>query len=157
MHAPALPKRGTERHCKPCPQKLNKHRKIPAQTCAGILYDLLLDLFDLCRLTGTAAQIVQLRPAHFALADNGDVRDLGGMHGERPLDAYAVRKPPNRKGFADAAVLFRYHDAFERLQSLARALDDLYADLNGVAYVESGNAVFEILFQIGRASCRERV
>ena len=70
----------------------------------------LLDLFDLRRFAGTSAQIIQLRPADFALADNGDVRDFGGMHGERPLDADAVRKPPYRKCFADAAVLLCFTD-----------------------------------------------
>ena len=104
------------------------------------------DFFDLCRRARSAAQIVQFCPAYLALADNGDVCDLGRMHGERALHPYAVGQPADGERLADAAVFLRDHDAFKRLQPLARALDDLHAYLHGVAYVECGNALFEVFF-----------
>ena len=99
------------------------------------------NFFDLRRFAGASAQIVQFRPAHFTLADHGDVRDLGRMHREGTLYPYAVREPAHGKRLADTAVFLCDHNAFKGLEPLARALDDFYADLYGVAYVESGNAV----------------
>ena len=125
---------------KPGKEKARSLRSAPSLLFCGSL-PYFLDLGGLAR---TTSQVVQLRPADFALPDLGDVRDLRGMDGERPLDAYAVGKPPDRERLSDAAVFLRYHDAFERLQSFARALDDFDAYFYRVAYVECGNADFEI-------------
>ena len=89
--------------------------------------------FDAGRLARALAQVVELGAPHVAAAldlDRGDQRAVGL---ERALDAFAARDLANDEARVEAAVALGDDDAFERLDALARAFDDVDADDDGVA------------------------
>ena len=61
----------------------------------------------------------------------------GAVQRESALDADAVGSAANGERFADRAVAAGNNHAFERLQTLASAFDNLHFDANGIADVQT--------------------
>src|SRR6185369_10426171 len=89
-------------------------------------------------LADAIAQEVQLRSPDLAVPDDLDLLDPRAVDLERPLDADAARDPADRDRAGDPAAAQAHHDAFEDLDPLAVALDDLGGDLDRVAGGELG-------------------
>src|SRR5690606_26078316 len=98
-------------------------------------------LLDLRLLAAQRAQVVQLRAAHVTAGDDLDRVDGGRVQREGPLDADAEADLPHGEGLAHAAAGASDHDALERLDAGAVALDDLDVHLDGVAGTEVGDVV----------------
>src|SRR5918994_720540 len=91
-------------------------------------------------LADTAAQVVELGPAHVAAGGDLDALDLGRVHGERALHADAEGLLAHREGLAHPLALALDDDALEDLRAPARALHDLEVDADPVAGLEGGDA-----------------
>src|SRR3954463_1726613 len=90
-------------------------------------------LADARRFGRTRAQVVELRPAHVALAlhlDRGDQRRVGL---EGALDALARGDLAHDEGRVEAAVALGDDHAFESLDALAFAFDHVHVHHHGVA------------------------
>ena len=69
------------------------------------------------------------------------------MYREGLLNAYAVRNAAYGDGLVDARVLHRNDDAFKNLNTLAVALLDLCMNLYGIADLQFGQIVLELLLR----------
>src|SRR5205085_2525540 len=96
-------------------------------------------LGDTGRLAGAAAQIIELRTADGAAADDLDRIDVRRIKREDALYALAEADLADGEGGAEAPVRPRDADAFEILDSGAVAFDHLYADAERVAGAELGD------------------
>ena len=67
------------------------------------------------------------------------------MDGEHLLDADAVGKTTNGEGLLKTAVLLRDDDALEDLDTLAGAFLDLDMNADGIADVDDGHFLFQLL------------
>ena len=103
-------------------------------------------LLDLSGLTGPLTEVVQLRPADNAVANDLDPADAGAVVGESPLNANAVADSADCEALADTAALHLNHDTFEVLEPLAVAFNNLDEDANGVADLELGKICSKLLF-----------
>src|SRR5436190_1544892 len=108
-------------------------------------------LGDSGRLAGAAAQVIELRPADRATADDLDRIDVRRIEREDALDALAETDLAHGEGAAQAAIGAGDADAFEILDSGALALDDLHADAERVPRAEFGNVLarLEMLDRLG--------
>ena len=97
------------------------------------LSDLLLNLGS---LTGAATQVEQLRTANLTAANNLNLLNEGGVHGEHALYANAVGRTANGKGLSHAAMLLGDYSALEGLDTLTLAFLDANGNANGVANFE---------------------
>src|SRR3990167_8084243 len=94
-------------------------------------------LLDAGGLAGEAAEVVQPGAAYLAPADDLDLLQPRRVDVERALNANAVRDAPAGEVGPRAAIVAANDDAFKDLRALAVAFDDLGADLDGVAGLES--------------------
>lgn len=83
---------------------------------------------------------------HNRVLDDLDLVDAGRIQHERALDADVVRDAPDGELGVDAATIPANHNAFEDLDALFVALDDLGMHTNGVARFEGRH----ILAKLGR-------
>ena len=114
--------------------------------CFFVLKESALQLLaDLGSLTDAAAQVIQLGAANITAAHGFDLLDEGGVDGEHLLDADAVGKTTNGEGLLKTAVLLRDDDALEDLDTLAGAFLDLDMNADGVADVDDGHFLFQLL------------
>src|SRR5690606_22032675 len=90
-------------------------------------------------LAGAAAQVIELRPADDAAADQRDAVDVRGIEREDPLHAFAERNLADGEVAAHAAVRPGNAHAFEILHTSALAFDHANADTHGVAGAEIGD------------------
>src|SRR5882762_3577212 len=65
------------------------------------------------------------------------------MHRKDPLDADSVRNFPDREGGAVCAAIDLDHDAFEGLDALLLAFDDLDVNANPIADAKFGQVLAE--------------
>src|SRR5690606_19300235 len=93
-------------------------------------------LFNPSSATDAVPQIVQLRAAHPTPPDHFDLFDQRRMQREQALDADAGGNLAHGERLAHAAAAAPHHDAFEDLDALAIALDDLNVHANRVAGLE---------------------
>src|SRR2546426_695501 len=118
-------------------------------------------LANASRLARARAQVIELGAAHVALAlhlDRGDERRVGL---ERALDAFTRRYLAHDERGIQSAVALGDHHAFERLQPLSLALDDVDIHHHGVARGEIRHLaaqpldlfLLECLNQIHVSSC----
>src|SRR6266849_3225271 len=68
------------------------------------------------------AQVIQPRPANFALSDHLNRADRRRMQGEDALNAHAKAHAPHRKGGAGGPALLRNHYTLKSLQALFHLL-----------------------------------
>lgn len=80
--------------------------------------------FDLCSLTGPLTEVIELRPADNAVANNFDPADARAVIGESPLNAYTVADTANGESLADAAALHFDDDAFKILEPFAVSFNE---------------------------------
>ena len=59
------------------------------------------ELFNLSTLTGTFSQVEELSPADFTASYDLDIRDVGAVDRENPLNSYAVRDSPYGESLGD--------------------------------------------------------
>src|SRR5215213_7522617 len=97
-------------------------------------------LADAGALADTAAQVVELGPAHVAAGGDLDALDLRRVHRERALHADAEGLLADREGLAHALALALDDEALEDLRTATRALDYLEVDLDAVAGLEARDA-----------------
>src|SRR5690606_28558330 len=91
---------------------------------------------DAGRLAAQVAQVVELRPADVAAADDLGRVDGGAVDRERPLNADAVAGLADGEGLAGAAALAPDHHALEDLDLGPVALGDAHVHLERVARTE---------------------
>ena len=103
-------------------------------------------LLDLCALTDSFTEVVELCSAHFTSANRLDGDDGGRMHREDLLAAYAVGNSADGDGLVDAAMLLGNDGAFKSLVALAAAFLDTNGDTHGIADVECGQFGLHVLF-----------
>ena len=103
-------------------------------------------LLDLGGLTGPLTEVVKLGPADYAVAYNFDLADTRAVVGESPLNTNTVADAANGEALADTAALHLDNDAFEVLEPLAVAFNNLYIDPDGVADLEFGEVGSDLLF-----------
>src|SRR5215211_1727084 len=87
-------------------------------------------------LAGEVAQVVELRAAHAAAADDRDVRPHRAVHREDALDADAVRDLADRERLADPAAAAGDAHPLEGLEALLVALAHAHVHAQGVARPE---------------------
>src|SRR5215211_7856411 len=97
-------------------------------------------LADAGALADTAAQVVELGPAHVAAGGDLDALDLRRVQRERALHADAEGLLADREGLAHALALALDDHALEDLGAAAGALDDLEVDTDAIAGLEGGDA-----------------
>src|SRR5207244_10459598 len=73
-------------------------------------------------LSDFSSQVVQLSPAHLAVADDVDLVDARRVQQEAALDSDPMSDPADGKGLFGATTPAADHDAFEDLHSFAGAL-----------------------------------
>ena len=95
-------------------------------------------------LAAELTQIVELRATDLTTADNGDAVDAGAVQRERALDANAIGRAANGERFANGTVAAGDDHAFEGLQTLAGALNNLHLNADGVADCELGDVGLEL-------------
>ena len=93
------------------------------------------------RLTGAAAQVIELGAADIAAAHDLDLVDDRRIEREDALDALAEADLADGEAGADALVGAGDAHAFERLDAGAVAFDHLDADAQRVAGAEFGNGL----------------
>src|SRR5436190_17468719 len=98
-------------------------------------------LADACRFSGATAKVVELRPAHVALALDLDARDQRRVGLERPLHSLTARHLAHDERRVEPAIPFGDHDAFVCLDALAVALDDVDVDDDRISRGELGNCL----------------
>ena len=103
-------------------------------------------LLDLCALTDTLTQVVQLCSADFTAADCLYGDDGGRVHGEDLLAAYAVGNTTDGDGLVDAAMLLGNDGAFKSLVALTAAFLYTNGDADGVADIQFGQFGLHVLF-----------
>src|SRR5487761_2346016 len=86
-----------------------------------------------CGLADPASQEIELCAAGHAVADHLDLLDPGAVDLERPLDAHAGRDPPDGQRPRDPAARQAEDGPLEYLDALPSPLDNLGADLDGIA------------------------
>src|SRR5690606_8866430 len=95
-------------------------------------------LFDACRFTRTATQVIKFSTAHIAAALDFDGSDLRGIQLEGTLDSFAGRDLTYDERRVKAAIALGNDDAFVGLNTLARAFDHIDVDDYGVAGAKFG-------------------
>src|SRR5439155_13854654 len=93
-----------------------------------------------------ASQVVEAPLPHVAVAKHVDAIDAGRVDEEGALDTDAVRDSPHREILAQPAPGDADDDALEHLDALARALDHLGVNLDGVAGAERRHLCLLLLF-----------
>src|SRR3954469_11173123 len=117
----------------------------PGLRSAGFLAGFAGFLADPRRFAGAAAQVVELRAAHFAFAlhlDGGYERRVGL---ERALHALSGGDLAHDEGRVEAAIALRNYHALERLHALSFAFHHVHADDDGIAGREIRNGALEPL------------
>lgn len=95
--------------------------------------------------TGPPSQVVELGSSHAAMTQHLDMVDARAMHWEGTLDPNAVRSDPaNRKVLVDPPGTSPDDDAFERLNSFPRALDNLHENADVITRAEIRHVILEI-------------
>ena len=89
---------------------------------------------DLCSLTNSVTQVVQLCSANLTLTDNLYTVNDRRVQREYTLDTAAMCNTANSKGFADTAVLLCDYGAFEYLDTALVAFLDSYVYLYSITY-----------------------
>src|SRR5690606_28258889 len=93
-------------------------------------------------LTATAAQVIELRPAHFSAADHLDVGNVGRVKREYALHALAVRDLPDGEVLVEARAGARDHHALISLGAHGVAFDHLDHHPDRIARTELGDHAF---------------
>ena len=107
-----------------------------------------LDVFlDLRGLAHSSAQIIKLCTADLTFSHRLKLHNIGGMDGERLLDADAVGQAANGNCLVDAAVLPGDDRAFKNLHSLARTFLNVGMHPYGVADLQIIGICSELLFR----------
>src|SRR5579862_3531367 len=88
------------------------------------------------RFARQSAQIVEAGAAYAVSREHLQLVDSRRMHRKDSLDADAVRNLANGEGRAVGAAIYFDHDAFEGLDALLLAFDDLDVNANRVADAE---------------------
>ena len=103
-------------------------------------------LADTGGTTGETTQVVELGAANLAKACDFDFVDARRMNKERSLNSNAVGgNPANGEVLIHATGAAADHDAFEDLNALAGALNNLRVNANGVARTKCRNFGFVLL------------
>jgi hypothetical protein len=102
--------------------------------------------FELRGFAGAFAQEVKLRTSRLIVPYYLYARYLGRMDRERALYADAERNAAYCYHLSDAAVFDGDNVAFERLNPLPRAFNDLDEYLNGVAHADFGQIGAHVFF-----------
>ena len=97
-------------------------------------------LGDTGRLAAAAAQVIELRAADFAAAQDLDLGDVGRVDREHALHALAVGNLAHGEVLVDAGAGAADHHALVGLGADAVALDHLHHHLDGIAGAELGHA-----------------
>src|SRR5438876_2171316 len=100
---------------------------------------------DARRASCPLTQVVELRPAHRTARDDLDAVDAQRVHREGALHPDPVRRLADREGLAARAALAADDRALEDLDALLVALDDAYVHAHGVARLEGGHLLAELL------------
>src|SRR3954471_18298761 len=99
-------------------------------------------LGDARRLAPAATQVIQLGTAHRAAAHHLDAGDARAVEREHALDALAVRDLAHGEAGVDPGVAPADAHALVHLDALARALEHLHLDAQGVARIEHRDRAF---------------
>src|SRR4051794_13550654 len=95
--------------------------------------------FEPHRLSGPAAQEVELRAADFAAAHDVDLVDLRRMQRELALHAFVRDHAPDGEHLAAARAAASDYDACENLNAFLVAFEDFRVHVDRVADGELGN------------------
>src|SRR5205085_5188920 len=95
--------------------------------------------------TRALAQVVELRAPDGTACRDLDLVEARGVHRERPLHADAVRRLADRERLAAAGAAAADDRALEDLDALLVALDDAHVHAHGVAGLEGGHPLAELL------------
>ena len=94
----------------------------------------LATLLDASLLTAQIAQVVQLRTANAAAAGDLDGLQVRGVNREGTLNADTEGDLTDGEGLTDAGTLTTDADALEQLCTLVVTLDNLYVNVEGIAW-----------------------
>ena len=89
--------------------------------------------FDLGGLAEAVAEVVELRTADLAAANDVNLLDERAVDREHTLNANTVRGAADGEGLRDAAMLLGNNGALKSLDTLLVAFLDADGDANGVA------------------------
>lgn len=90
-------------------------------------------------LTAPGTEEVEFGPANLTRFVQGNGFDVGGIYGEGPFHAYAVRYFTNGESSGSTLALTLDHVTFKALDTLFVTLDDLIVDSDIVARLERRN------------------
>ena len=100
---------------------------------------------DLRSLADLVAEVVQLGTTDLTAAGNLDMVNLRGMYREGALNANVEADLADREGLARGSALTANHDALEHLDALTVTFGDAVVHAHGVADVEIGDIVLNLL------------
>src|SRR3990167_5614474 len=104
--------------------------------CVGL--HVVAALGNACALAGTAAQVIELGPAHYTAADHGDAVHDRRVEREHALHAFAKAHLAHGEVRAHAPVGAGDHHTFVILDALAGAFDNLHAHAHRITGAEFG-------------------
>jgi hypothetical protein len=96
-------------------------------------------------LADPLAEIVKFGATHFATVGDFDFRDPRGVEREYALDAFAVGNLADGEGGVHAGTATGENDASEDLDALFTTFNNPAMDLHGVADVEIGDVLLQLL------------
>jgi hypothetical protein len=96
-------------------------------------------------LADPLAEIVQLGTANLAFVGDFDFRNPGGVEGENPLDAFAIRNFAHRESGIHAGTTASQYDPSKNLDAFFAAFNNAAVHLHGVSDIELGNVLFQLL------------
>ncbi len=98
-----------------------------------------------CLLALAAAEVVEFGAASGASGLNFDFRDARGVNREHAFHAFAVGDTTDGHGFVDERAFAADYDARVNLNTLLVAFNNAGVNTNGVADVELGYVLFQLL------------
>ena len=105
---------------------------------------ILATLLDASLLTAQIAQVVQLRTANAATAGDLDGLQVRGVNREGTLNADTEGDLTDGEGLTDAGTLTTDADALEQLCTLVVTLDNLYVNVEGIAWAKGRDIVAQL-------------
>lgn len=91
------------------------------------------------------AEVMKLGATHLAFVGYFDLGNTWSVNWEYALDAFAIRNLTNCECSVDAAAAFGDHETCEDLDALFATFNHSAMDFHGVAHVERGDVLFELL------------
>ena len=102
-------------------------------------------LFNLCCLTNSVTQIVELRAANLRLTEYYNLVNVGRVDREGLLHTYAVGNTSYGEGLGNAAAMSGNNGTLEKLDSFLLALSDTDVNLYTVTDLELRNLSLQLL------------